>query len=180
MIDVNVKIVKERKKVSSESVIHCYYDYFLFTILFPSLLVFVILIPDISTHGKEREDDIYYQHNRRYLFSTIKQTIQKKTANGMSSQIVPIRRTNNDSAINSPNKTDIWFDAFNFAPGQDQNIRWLSRPNQQLVQEKYSHDAEKFRITFDAENFQPDQIKVNTRKNNSPILFILLDLYSKS
>jgi hypothetical protein len=69
----------------------------------------------------------------------------------MASQILPIRRTNND---------DILFDAFNFAPGQDHNIRWLSRPNQQLVHDKYSHDAQKFRITFDAENFQPDQIKV--------------------
>lgn len=73
----------------------------------------------------------------------------------MSSQIVPINRTN------ANNKNDIWFNAFDFAPGQDDNIRWLSRPNQQLFQGKYSHDTEKFRITFDVENFQPDQIKVN-------------------
>jgi hypothetical protein len=79
----------------------------------------------------------------------------------MSTQIVPIRRTNNDSAVNSNTKNDVWFDAFNFAPGQDHNIRWLSRPNQQLVHDRYSHDGEKFRITFDAENFQPEQIKVN-------------------
>jgi hypothetical protein len=80
----------------------------------------------------------------------------------MSSQVVPIQRTNTNSS--SSNKTDIWFNAFNFAPGQDENIRWLSRPNQQLLQEKYSHDTEKFRITFDVENFQADQIKVNKRK----------------
>jgi hypothetical protein len=84
----------------------------------------------------------------------------------MSSQVVPIRRTNNDSTTpnNNNNNNDIWFDAFNFTPGQDKNIRWLSRPNQQLIQEKYSHDAEKFRITFDAENFQPEQIKVTFKK----------------
>ena len=68
----------------------------------------------------------------------------------MSTEIVPIQRTNMSS-----------FDAFNIAPGQDANIRWLSRPNQQLVQQKYSNGAEKFRITFDAENFQPEQIKVS-------------------
>jgi hypothetical protein len=81
----------------------------------------------------------------------------------MSSQIVPIHRANNNSTTNNNYKNDIWFDAFNFAPGQDQNIRWLNRPNHQLVQEKYSHDLEKFRITFDVENFQPEQIKVNNR-----------------
>ncbi len=80
----------------------------------------------------------------------------------MTSQIVPIHRTATDSS-NTSNKDDIWFNAFNFAPGQDANIRWLSRPNQQLVQERCSHDAEKFRITFDAENFQPEQIKVNKK-----------------
>lgn len=69
----------------------------------------------------------------------------------MSTEIVPIQRTNSSSSS---------FDAFNIAPGQDTNIRWLSRPNQQLVQQKYSNGAEKFRITFDAENFQPEQIKV--------------------
>jgi hypothetical protein len=79
----------------------------------------------------------------------------------MSSQIVPIHRTNIDSTTITTHKNDIGFNAFNFTPGQDKDIRWLSRPNQQLVQEKYSHDAEKFRVTFDAENFQPEQIKVN-------------------
>jgi HSP20 family molecular chaperone IbpA len=74
----------------------------------------------------------------------------------MSSQVVPINRTNS----NSSNKNDIWFNAFDFAPGQDEHIRWLSRPNQQSVQNKYSHDTEKFRITFDVENFQPEQIKI--------------------
>ncbi|CAF0993297.1 unnamed protein product [Rotaria sp. Silwood1] len=78
----------------------------------------------------------------------------------MSSQSVPIHRTSNNSVTNSSNKNDISFDAFNYAPGQDQHIRWLSRPNQTLAQEKYSHDAEKFRITFDVENFQPEQIKI--------------------
>lgn len=80
----------------------------------------------------------------------------------MSSQIVPIHRT--DTGSSTSNKNDIWFNAFDFAPGQDENIRWLSRPNQQLVQGKYSLDTEKFRITFDVENFQPDQIKVRQRK----------------
>lgn len=77
----------------------------------------------------------------------------------MSSQIVPIHRTNTNST-NATDKNDIWFNAFDFAPGQDENIRWLSRPNQQAVQAKHSQDAEKFRITFDVENFQPEQIKV--------------------
>lgn len=67
----------------------------------------------------------------------------------MSTQILPIHRT------------DTGFNAFYFTSGQDKDIRWLSRPNQQLVQTRYSQDAEKFRITFDAENFQPEQIKVN-------------------
>jgi hypothetical protein len=78
----------------------------------------------------------------------------------MSSQIVPIHRTNTNSSSTN-NKNDIWFNAFNFAAGEDENIRWLSRPNQQLLKDKYSHDAEKFRITFDVENFKPEQIKVN-------------------
>ncbi|CAF1248783.1 unnamed protein product [Rotaria sp. Silwood1] len=77
----------------------------------------------------------------------------------MATQPVPIQRTNTNSN-SSNNKNDIWFNAFDFAPGQDENIRWLSRPNQQLVYEKHSHDTEKFRITFDVENFQPDQIKI--------------------
>jgi hypothetical protein len=95
----------------------------------------------------------------------------------MSSQAVPIHRANDNSTTN---KNDITFDAFNYAPGQDQNIRWLSRPNQQIVQEKYSHDTEKFRITFDAENFQPEQIKVC--KNTFPFDYqkYLIDLHSKS
>lgn len=77
----------------------------------------------------------------------------------MSSEIVPIQRTNANT-----NSKDSWFNAFDIAPGQDANIRWLSRPNQQLVQQKYSNDTEKFRITFDAENFQPEQIKVEEKK----------------
>ncbi|CAF1095981.1 unnamed protein product [Rotaria sordida] len=77
----------------------------------------------------------------------------------MATQTVPIHRTNTNSSA-SNNKTEVWFNAFDFAPGQDENIRWLSRPNQQLVEEKHSYDAEKFRITFDVENFQPDQIKI--------------------
>lgn len=69
----------------------------------------------------------------------------------MSIQVLPIRRSNNSQQE---------FDAFNFTPGQDQSIRWLSRPNQQLIRERYGSGDQKFRITFDAENFQPDQIKV--------------------
>lgn len=79
----------------------------------------------------------------------------------MTSHPVAIHRiNNNDSITQTSNKTDIGFDAFNYAPGQDHNIRWLSRPNQRLTQ-KYGHDSEKFRINFDAEKFQPEQIKVN-------------------
>ncbi|CAF2099944.1 unnamed protein product [Rotaria magnacalcarata] len=79
----------------------------------------------------------------------------------MSSQAVPIHRTsNNNSVTTTSNKTDTLFDAFNYAPGQDQNIRWLSRPNQKIVQEKYPSHTEKFRISFDAENFQPEQIRI--------------------
>lgn len=78
----------------------------------------------------------------------------------MSTQIVPIHRTNITDSSNANNKNDIWFNAFNFAPGEDHNIRWLSRPNQQLSKDKITHDTEKFRITFDVENFQPEQIKV--------------------
>jgi len=83
------------------------------------------------------------------------------------SQIIPIHRTNTNSSTS--NKSDIWFNAFDFASGQDEQIRWLSRPNQQLVQQKYSHDTEKFRITFDVENFKPEQIKVNKRNIFKPI-----------
>lgn len=83
----------------------------------------------------------------------------------MSTQILPIHRTNNNS---TNNRNDIEFNAFYFTPGQDKDIRWLSRPNQQLIQQKYSQNAEKFRITFDAENFQPEQIKV--KKKNYVIL----------
>jgi hypothetical protein len=99
----------------------------------------------------------------------------------MSSQSVPIHRANNNttSTSSNTNKNDISFDAFNFAPGEDKNIRWLSRPNQQIVQQKYSNDIEKFRITFDAENFQPEQIKVND-KIDIRILFLRIDLHSKS
>ncbi|CAF2972202.1 unnamed protein product [Rotaria sp. Silwood2] len=78
----------------------------------------------------------------------------------MSSQSVPIHRPRNNSLTSSSNKNDTSFDAFNYAPGQDQHIRWLSRPSLTLTQEKYFHDAEKFRITFDVENFQPEQIKI--------------------
>ncbi|CAF0722773.1 unnamed protein product [Adineta steineri] len=78
----------------------------------------------------------------------------------LSSQVLPIQRTTNTSTPNCNNPNDTWFDPFNFAPGQDQNIRWLNRPNQQLLHAKYSHDFEKFHIKFDAENFQPDQIKI--------------------
>ena len=78
----------------------------------------------------------------------------------MSSQNVPIHRTNTDAA-SSKKKDDSWFNAFDYAPGQDANIRWLSRPNQQAVQGKYSRDTEKFRISFDVENFKAEQIKVH-------------------
>jgi len=76
----------------------------------------------------------------------------------MSSQAVTIHRTNASSGTNK--NDDAWFNAYDFAPGQDANIRWLSRPNQQLTQGKYAHDTEKFRITFDVENFKPEQIKI--------------------
>lgn len=79
----------------------------------------------------------------------------------MTSQIVPIQRTNTSTSTAS--KNDIWFNAFDFNVGQDSHIRWLSRPNQQLVNARHSHDVEKFRITFDVENFQPEQIKVSQR-----------------
>jgi hypothetical protein len=96
----------------------------------------------------------------------------------MASQVVPINRTNANSSTN--NKNDVWFNAFDFAPGQDENIRWLSRPNQQLVQGKYSQDTEKFRITFDVENFKAEQIKVRQRKKLFHLDFVSLDLHSKS
>lgn len=71
----------------------------------------------------------------------------------MSIQVLPIHRTNN-------NNTQSEFDAFNFTSGQDKNVRWLNKPNQQIIREKYGPGSQKFRITFDAENFQPEQIKV--------------------
>lgn len=77
----------------------------------------------------------------------------------MSTQTIPIHRA--ASGGTSSDKKDIWFNAFDFAPGQDEHIRWLSRPNQRLITDKHAHDAEKFRITFDVENFKPDQIKVS-------------------
>ena len=83
----------------------------------------------------------------------------------MSAQAIPIRR----AASSTTDKKDIWFNAFDFAPGQDEHIRWLSRPNLGLINEKHAQDAEKFRITFDVENFQPDQIKVSSP---SPIALI--------
>jgi hypothetical protein len=41
MIDINGQIDSERKEktMSPENVIHCYYDYFLFIILFLTLLI---------------------------------------------------------------------------------------------------------------------------------------------
>ena len=102
----------------------------------------------------------------------------------MSSQVLQIHHAdkNSISGNGNNNKNEIWFDAFNFAPGQDQNIRWLNRPNQQLVQERYPYDIEKFRITFDVENFQPEQIKVNqipyAFKSITPLTFSL-DLHTK-
>lgn len=77
----------------------------------------------------------------------------------MLPQIIPIdKKGSNPNATRDTN--DLWFDAFNFAPGQDEHIRWLSQPNQQFLKEILSKDAEKFRITFDVENFQADQIKI--------------------
>ncbi|CAF1095697.1 unnamed protein product [Didymodactylos carnosus] len=86
----------------------------------------------------------------------------------MAMHAVPIHRLNGPSndrsselALLSPSKTagdDFWFDPF-LLDQNDQHIRWLSRPNQQLVLEKYSQDQEKFRITFDVEGFNPDNIK---------------------
>jgi hypothetical protein len=90
----------------------------------------------------------------------------------MAPQIVPIHRINADASTNR--KDDIWFNAFDFSSGQDSTIRWLSRPNQQLVQAKYSYDTEKFRITFDVENFQADQIKV---KNCLKQIFYLIAFF---
>lgn len=102
----------------------------------------------------------------------------------MATQTVPIHRTNGTTK-NTDNKSDISFNPFDYAPGQDGHIRWLSRPNQQLIRNKYAHDIEKFRITFDVENFQPEQIKVNDIVMILVILFLIifelcLDLYSKS
>lgn len=75
----------------------------------------------------------------------------------MSIQVLPIYRT-----INNYNSSE--FDAFNFSYGQDHYIRWLSRPNQQFIRERYGPGSQKFHITFDAENFQPEQIKVDLKK----------------
>ncbi|CAF0863725.1 unnamed protein product [Rotaria sordida] len=86
----------------------------------------------------------------------------------MATQTVQIHRTNTNSS-SSNKKTDVWFNAFDFEPGQDENIRWLSRPNLQLVHDRHSHDAEKFRITFDVENFKPDQIKIYVQNHKLTI-----------
>lgn len=96
----------------------------------------------------------------------------------MSSQSVPIHRTN----ATSSKKDDTWFNPFDFSAGQDANIRWLSRPSQQSTQGKYSKDTEKFRITFDAENFKPEQIKVSFFPFSliRDILVFFLALHSKS
>lgn len=83
----------------------------------------------------------------------------------MSVPTVSIHRANDGH--NSSD--DQWFDAFHFIPGQDESIRWLSRPNQGVLQEACSRDAEKFRITFDVENFQPQQIKVRKAARKFPI-----------
>ena len=93
----------------------------------------------------------------------------------MDLQTVPIHRTNASSTTTN-NKNDIWFNAFDFAPGQDEHIRWLSRPNQQLIHDKYANDIEKCRITFDVENFQPEQIKVR-KKNDFNRISILLHFF---
>ena len=77
----------------------------------------------------------------------------------MLPQIIPIDKKSSNTNVNR-DTNDLWFDAFNFTPGQDEHIRWLSQPNQQFLKEILSKDAEKFRITFDVENFQADQIKV--------------------
>lgn len=84
----------------------------------------------------------------------------------MSSQLVPIHRTN-ASGPATTDKKDIWFNAFDFQPGQDENIRWLSRPNLDIVRDKHTSDSEKFRVTFDVENFQSDQIKVSRTTTES-------------
>ena len=93
----------------------------------------------------------------------------------MSSQVLPIHRAekNSTSGNDNNNKNEIWFDAFNFTSDQDHNIRWLNRPNPQLVQERYPYDMEKFRITFDVENFQPEQIKVNQILSTSTAILSL-------
>lgn len=79
----------------------------------------------------------------------------------MSTQVLSIHRANNQFTPPNNDKNGFTFNAFHFGPGEDRFIRWLSRPNQQAVQRKYPANVEKFRITFDAENFQPEQIKVN-------------------
>lgn len=83
----------------------------------------------------------------------------------MSIQVVPIHSTTNNSTSGSSNN-QYQFNAFNFTSGQDQSIRWLSRPNQQIIRDRYDSNSQKFRITFDAENFQPEQIKVNETNLN--------------
>lgn len=101
----------------------------------------------------------------------------------MSSQILRNHQANNSFAPNGNNqKNGFAFNAFNFAPGEDQSIRWLSRPNQYAIHGKYPHNVEKFRITFDAENFQPEQIKVNSNQNTSmnSSNFLRLDLHPES
>lgn len=100
----------------------------------------------------------------------------------MSTQVLPIHRASHQFTPNE-NNSGFTFNAFKFAPGEDRNIRWLSRPNQQAVQRKYPPDVEKFRITFDAENFQPEQIKVNSHQITSfdrLCHLLLLDLHPKS
>lgn len=97
----------------------------------------------------------------------------------MSGQTIPIH-----TKTSIPTENDLFsFDAFNFAPGQDQNIRWLSRPNEKFFSEILSKDAEKFRVQFDAENFRPEQIKVNRRKSfvdrfDQHVFLVLIDLHS--
>lgn len=85
----------------------------------------------------------------------------------MASQVLLNHRANNSLPSNGNNqKNGFVFNAFHFAPGEDRFIRWLSRPNQNAIQGKYPHNVEKFRVTFDAENFQPEQIKVNFECNS--------------
>lgn len=108
--------------------------------------------------------------NTRDLLQTIhSQQSTNKRIIKMSSQSVPINSINNNQQKNA----DDWFDAFHFLPGQDEHIRWLSRPNQQFFHDTLTKDSEKFRITFDVENFQPDQIKVSQLTRRNEKIFIL-------